>query len=197
MYHKELEKSKLVLTSVIELGSYCQLRNPAILKARENSLLAENYTHRYDKDKNIQALLKCLEHSEDLLQHHDSPEDWAGLYYNYGSVWLAIVNTIPDDAGHAQVGKHAGQNERRYYERAFDFSTKDPRFTVQNKKLTYIVLSTAARARQKHITSKDTRDAKSLPLGSRIHLLKTRLDQYDRQGFYPRARNSRGRVTDC
>jgi len=30
MYHKEFKKSKLFLTSVIELGSYCQLRNPAI-----------------------------------------------------------------------------------------------------------------------------------------------------------------------
>lgn len=122
MYHKEFKKSKLYLTSVIELGSYCQLRNPAILIARASFLLAENYTHRYNKDKKIQALLKCLEHSEDLLQHHNSPEDWTELYYNYGLVWLAIMSTIPDDARHAQARKHAGQNARRYFERAIDFS---------------------------------------------------------------------------
>ena len=212
MYHKDLKKSKLFLTSVIELGSYCQLRNPAILIARANFLLAENYTHRYDKHKKIQALLKCLEHSEDLLQHHDSPEDWAELYYNYGSVWLAIMSTIPDNARRAQARKHAGQNARRYYERAIDFSKKDPRLRVQLKKLTYCHLgaakvlldctSTAARARQKHITPNDMRDAKShldfvervlgdyLPLGSRMHLFKTRSDQYYRQGFYQRAKET-------
>ncbi|KAL9953653.1 hypothetical protein ACROYT_G041104 [Oculina patagonica] len=75
MYQKEFKKSKLFLTSVIDFGSYCQLRNPAILIARANFLLVENHTHMYDKDKKIQFLLKCLEHSEDLLQHHDSPED--------------------------------------------------------------------------------------------------------------------------
>lgn len=212
MYHKEFKKSKLYLTSVIELGSYCQLRNPAILIARASFLLAENYTHRYNKDKKIQALLKCLEHSEDLLQHHNSPEDWAELYYNYGLVWLAIMSTIPDDARHAQARKHAGQNARRYFERAIDFSKNDPRLRVQIKKLTYCNLgaanvlldctSTAARARQKHITPNDMRDAKShldfvehvlgegLPLGSRMHLLKTRSDQYYRQGFYQRAKDT-------
>lgn len=212
MYHKELKKSKLFLTSVIELGSYCQLRNPAILIARANFLLAENYTHRYDKDKKIQALLNCLEHGENLLQHHDSPEDWAELYYNYGSVWLAIMSTIPDDARHAQARKHAGQNARHYYERAIAFSKKDPRLRVQIKKLTYCHLgaakvildctSTAARVRQKHITPNDMRDAKShldfvervlgdcLPLGSRMHLFKTRADQYYRQGFYQRAKDT-------
>jgi len=212
MYHKELKKSKLFLTSVIELGSYCQLRNPAILIARANFLLAENYTHRYDKDKKIQALLNCLEHGENLLQLHDSPEDWAELYYNYGSVWLAIMSTIPDDARHAKARKHAGQNARRYYERAIAFSKKDPRLRVQIKKLTYCHLgaakvlldctSTAARVRQKHITPNDMRDAKShldfvesvlgdcLPLGSRMHLFKTRSDQYYRQGFYQRAKDT-------
>ena len=206
MYHKELKKSKLFLSSVIELGSYCQLRNPAILIARANFLLAENYTHRYDKDKKTQALLNCLEESEHLLQHHDSPEDWAELYYNYGSVWLAIMSTIPDDTRHAQARKHAGQNAGRYYERAIDFSKRDPRLRVQIKKLTYCHLgaakvlldctSTAARIRQKHITPKDMKDANDhldfvervlgdcLPLGSRMHLFKTRSDQFYRQGFF-------------
>ena len=83
---------------------------------------------------------------------------------------------------------------------------------VQIKKLTYCHLgaakvlldctSTAARIRQKHITPHDMRDAQShldfveralgdcMPLGSRMHLFKTRSDQYYRQGFYERAKET-------
>lgn len=139
-------------------------------------------------------------------------EDWAELYYNYVSVWLAIMSTIPDDARHAQARKHAGENARRYHERAIASSKKDPGLRVQIKKLTYCHLgvakvlldctSTAARTRRKHITPNDIKDAQShldfvervlgdcLPLGSRMHLFKTRSDQYYRQGFYERAKET-------
>lgn len=206
MYHKEFKKSKVFLTSVIQLGNYCQLRNAAILIARARFLLVENNTHMYERDKKIQALLKCLEHSEDLLKHHNSPEDWAELCYNYGLAWLAVMSTIPDDDRSAQARKHARENARCYFERAIAFCKKDPRLRVQVKKLTYCNLgaaavlldctSTAARTEQKHITPEDIKDAQGhldfvervlgdcLPLGSRMHLFKTRSDQYYRQGFY-------------
>ncbi|KAJ7374317.1 hypothetical protein OS493_007405 [Desmophyllum pertusum] len=160
----------------------------------------------YERDKKIQALLKCLEHSEDLLKHHNSPEDWAELYYNYGLAWLAVMSTIPDDDRSAQARKHARENARCYFERAIAFCKKDPRLRVQVKKLTYCHLgaaavlldctATAARTEQKHIPPEDIKDAQGhldfvervlgdcLPLGSRMHLFKTRSDQYYRQGFY-------------
>lgn len=84
---------------------------------------------------------------------------------------------------------------------------------VQIKKLTYCHLgaaavlldctSTASRTRrQKHITLNDVKDAQShldfvervlgnsLPLGSRMHLYKTRSDQYHRQDFYQLAKDT-------
>ena len=214
MYQKEFKKSKLFLSSVIELGNYCQLRNPNILIARAHFLLVEIYSHMYEEDKKIQALFECLERSEDFLKHHDSPEDWAELYYNRGLVWLADTSTIPVDERRAQARKHVRQNATRAFERAIAFCEKDHRLRVRNKKLSFCHLGSAAvlldctwtaartEIKNKHVTPKDIKDAQrhldfverelgdTLSLGPRMHLFKNRSDQYYRQGFYQLAKET-------
>ena len=214
MYQKEFKKSNLFLSSVIELGNYCQLRNPNILIARAHFLLVEIYSHMYEEDKKIQALFECLERSEDFLKHHDSPEDWAELYYNRGLVWLADTSTIPVDERRAPARKHVRQNATRAFERAIAFCEKDHRLRVRNKKLTFCHLGSAAvlldctwtaartEIKNKHVTPKDIKDAQrhldfverelgdTLSLGPRMHLFKNRSDQYYRQGFYQLAKET-------
>ncbi|KAJ7374313.1 hypothetical protein OS493_007401 [Desmophyllum pertusum] len=46
-----------------------------------------------------------------FLQNHESPEDWAELYYNYGSVWLAYMSMIPDDERNAQARNTAEEKQ--------------------------------------------------------------------------------------
>lgn len=81
MYRKQLTKSKVYFTSVTQLAEHCKLRNPNILTARAYILLAANLNSRARKIKNVSAILECLARSQYLLQNHDSPEDWAEMYF--------------------------------------------------------------------------------------------------------------------
>ena len=62
MYNKQLSKSKLYFTSVIQLADHCKLRNPNILMARAYFLLAANCSCR--KPRNFSTFLECLRRSE-------------------------------------------------------------------------------------------------------------------------------------
>ena len=211
-YRKESKNSKRMFVSVInsEKDRQLQLRNPNILTARAYFLLVADYRNR--KFVKLPPLFEFLRRSECLLQNHESPEDWAELYYNYGSVWLAYMSIIPDDERNATARNTARQNARHYYEQAICFCKRDPRLRVQIKKQTYIHLklaallldcsSTAARARHKVIASNDIKEAKEhldfvqyqlgvcIPLGTRVQLLKTRSDQFYRQGVYQLAKET-------
>ncbi|XP_020612594.1 uncharacterized protein LOC110050954 [Orbicella faveolata] len=203
MYHNQLSKSKLYFTSVIKLGKHCQLRNPKILFARAYFLLAANYSSRASKARNVSTILECLRRSEVLLQNHESPEDWAEMYYNFGIAWMNYMSVVPDDDRNAKARKEMQEKAKTYYERAIAICKKDPRSRVQHKKLTYCHLglaallldctSTVARSPIKVITSQDLRDATkhldiveyqlgNIPRGTRVQVLKTRSDQYYRQG---------------
>jgi len=211
-YHKEFKHSKRMFVSVInsEKDRQLQLRNPNILTARAYFLLVADYRNR--KFVKLSPLFEFLRRSECLLQNHESPEDWAELYYNYGSVWLAYMSIIPDEERNATARYTARQNARHYYEQAICFCKRDSRLRVQIKKQTYIHLklaallldcsSTAARNRHKAIASDDIKEAKehldfvqyqlgvSIPLGTRVQLLKTRSDQFYRQGIYQLAKET-------
>ena len=211
-YHKEFKNSKRMFVSVInsQNSRQLQLRNPNILTARAYFLLVADYRNR--KSVKLSVLFEFLRRSECLLQNHESPEDWAELYYNYGSVWLAYMSMIPDDERNATARNTARRNARRYYEQAICFCKRDPRVRVQIKKQTYIHLklaallldcsSTAARTRHKVIASTDIKEAKEhldfvqyqlgvcVPPGTRVQLLKTRSDQFYRQRIYQLAKET-------
>lgn len=211
-YHKEFKNSKRMFVSVInsEKDRQLQLRNPNILTARAYFLLAADYRSR--KFVKLSPLFEFLRRSQCLLQNHDSPEDWAELYYNYGSVWLVYMSMIPDDERNATARNTARQNARHYYEQAICSCKRDSRVRVQVKKQTYIHLklaallldcsSTAARTRHKSIASDDIKEAKEhldfvqyqlgvcIPTGTRVQLLKTRSDQFYRQGIYQLAKET-------
>ena len=202
MYNKQLRKSKLYLTSVIELAEHCQLRNPNILIARAYILLATNCSCR--KPSNFSTALECLRRSEVLLQNHESPEDRAEMYYKLGMVWLNYMSMFPDDERNAKARKEMQEKAKTYYELAIEICKKDPRSRVQHKRLTYCHLglaallldcsSTVARTRIKVIPSQDLKDARrhldiieyklgeNNSRGTRVQILKRRSDHYYRQG---------------
>ena len=203
IYHKQLSKSKVYFTSVIELAEHCKVRNPNILIARAYFLLVANYSSTARKTKNILTIRECLRRSEVLLQNHESPEDWVEMYYNFGIVWLNYMSIVPDDERNAKARKKIQEKANACYEKAFAISKKDPRSRVQVKGLTYCHLglaallldcsSTNARTRIKVIASQDIKDATKhldieeyelgkIPRGTRVQILKRRSDQYYLQG---------------
>ena len=209
-YQKEFKVSKCMFTSVIksEEKQNCSVTNPNILTARAYFLLVADYRSR--KSVKLPPLLEFLQRSEFLLQNHDSPEDWAELYYNYGSVWLKYMSIIPDDLRNAQARKSAREKAKYYYEQAVSFCKRDQRPRVQIKKQTYFHLklaallldcsSNAARTQEKEITPSDIKEAKehldfvqyvlgeTVPVGTQVQLLKTRSDQFYRQRLYQLAK---------
>ena len=211
-YHKEFKNSKQMFIPVINSDKDKQLqpRNRNILIARAYFLLVED--HRSRKFVKLPPLFEFLRRSEFLLQNHESPEDWAELYYNYGSVWLLYMSMIPDDERNAQARNAARSKARYCCERAISFCKKDPRLRVQIKQQTYTHLQlaallldcslAAARTRQKVIPPTEIEEAKEHldfvqytldtcpPLGTRVQLLKTRSDQFYRQGIYQLAKET-------
>ena len=211
-YQKESKKSKSMFTSVIksEQTQNYDVTNPSILTARAYFLLVEDYTNR--NSMKLSPLFEFLRRSEFLLQNHDSPEDWAELYYNYGCVWLKYMSIIPDDLRNAQARETARDKAKYYYEQAISFCQRDKRPRVQIKKQTYCHLglaallldcsSTAARTQEKEIAPCDIKEAKehldfvqhrlgeSVPRGTQVQLLKTRSDQFYRQRLYQLAKET-------
>lgn len=209
-YQKKFKQSKCLFMSVINSDTISQLTNPNVLTARAYHRLVQDY--RYRKKIKVSALFHCLEKSEFLLQNHQSPEDWCEVYYNYGSLWLAYMSTIPDDERHAQARNDARKKARCYFEKTIESCKKDHRLRVQIKKQRYGHLrvaallldctSTVARVQKKVIPPQDMEDAikhldilerqfsNNVPNGTRVQILKTRSDQYYRQGFYQLAKET-------
>jgi len=125
------------------------------------------------------------------------------MYYNLGIAWLNYMSVVPDDDRNAKARKEMQEKAKNCYEWAIAICKKDPRSRVQHKKLTYCHLglaallldcsSTVARNRIKVIPSQDLKDATKhldiveyepgdIPRGTRVQVLKTRSDQYYRQG---------------
>ena len=211
-YQKESKKSKSMFTSVIQLEQTqnCDVTNLGILTARAYFSLVADYTNR--KSVTLSPLFELLQRSEFLLQNHDSPDDWAELYYNYGCVWLKYMSIIPDDLRNAQARETARDKAKYYYEQAVSFCQRDKRPRVQIKKQTYCHLglaallldcsSTAARTQEKEIAPSDIKKAKEhldfvqyrldggVPTGTQVQLLKTRSDQFYRQRLYQLAKET-------
>ena len=209
-FQKKFKQSKRLFISVINSDAISQLTNPNILLARAYNRLVQDY--RYRKNIKLSALFHCLEKSEYLLQNQQSPGDWSEVYYNYGSLWLAYMSTIPDDNRHAQARNDARRKARCYFEKTIERVKEDPRLRVQIKKQRYghlrvaVLLldcnSTAARVRKKVIPPEDMQDAikhldilerqfsNNVPHGKRAQILKTRSDQYYRQGLYQMAKET-------
>ena len=209
-YQKEFKQSKRLFISVINTDTVSKLINPNILLARAYYRLVQN--HRYRKNMKLSVLFHCLEKSEFLLQNHQSPGDWSEVYYNYGSLWLAYMSTIPDDERHAQARNDARRRARYYFEKTIECCKKDHRLRVQIKQQIYGHLrvaallldctSTVARIRKKVIPPQDMEDAikhldilerqlgSNIPRGTRVQILKTRSDQYYRQGLYQLAKET-------
>ena len=211
-YQKESKKSKRVFTSVIKSvqTQICDVTNPGILTARAYFSLVAGYGNR--ESVKLSSLFECLRRSEFLLQHHDSPDDWAELYYTYGSVWLKYMSIIPDDLRNAQARETARDKAKYYYEQAISFCQRDKRPRVQIKGQTYchfglaaLLLdcsSTAARTQEKEVAPSDITKAKehldfvqyrlgeSVPTGTQVQLLKTRSDQFYRQRLYQLAKET-------
>ena len=209
-YQKEFKQSKRLFISVINTDTVSKLINPNILLARAYYRLVQN--HRYRKNMKLSVLFHCLEKSEFLLQNHQSPGDWSEVYYNYGSLWLAYMSTIPDDERHAQARNDARRRARYYFEKTIECCKKDHRLRVQIKQQIYGHLrvaallldctSTVARIRKKVIPPQDMEDAikhldilerqlgSNIPRGTRVQILKTRSDQYYRQGLHQLAKET-------
>jgi len=141
-YQKEFKQSKRLFISVINTDTVSQLINPNILLARACYRLVQDY--RYRNNMKLSVLFHFLEKSEYLLQNHKSPGDWSELYYNYGSLWLAYMSTIPDDERHAQARNDARRKARCYFEKTIECCKKDPRLRVQIKLQIYGHLRVAA-----------------------------------------------------
>ena len=203
-YQKESKKSKSMFTSLIQSdkNKTCNALNSNILMARAYFLYVADIRKR--KPVKLPRLFEYLKRSEFLLQNHDSPEDWAELYQKYGRLWLDRMSLIPDDERNAPARTTARENARYYFEQAISHSQEDHRLRVQVKRQRHIRLnlatllldcvSTAVRTQAKAIPSSDIKKAEehlnfiqqnlgdSVPMGTRIQLLKTRSDQFYRQG---------------
>ena len=211
-YQKEFKNSERMFISVIESEKTqnCDVMNPSILTARAYFLLVADYRNK--ESVKLSTLFEFLKRSEFLLQNHDSPEEWAELYYNYGSVWLKYMSIIPDDLRNAQAREAARDKAKYYYEQAVSFCQRDERPRVQIKNQTYCHLglaallldcsSTAARTQEKEVAPSDIKKAKehldfvqyrlgeSVPTGTQVQLLKTRSDQFYRQRLYQLAKET-------
>ena len=210
-YQKEYKKSKRVFTSVIKSvqTQNCDVTNPGILTARAYLSLVAGGNRKSVK---LSLLFEFLRRSKFLLQHHDSPDDWAELYYKYGSIWLTFMSLIPDDLRNAQARETARDKAKYYYEQAVSFCQRDKRPRAQIKKQTYCHLrlaallldcsSTAAQTQEKEIAPSAIKEAKehldfvqyrlgeSVTTPTLVQLLKTRSDQFYRQRLYQLAKET-------
>lgn len=161
------------------------------------------YSSTARKTKNVSTISECLRRSEFLLQNHESLEDWAEMYYNFGIVWLNYMSMVRNDERNAKARRKIQEKAKACYEQAIAICKKDPRSLVQLKRLTYCHLglaalfldcsSTNAKTRIKVIPSPDIKDAtkhlniveyelSEIPRGTHEQILKKCSSQYYRQG---------------
>lgn len=212
-YENKSKSAKKMLISVTESDLNGQALYGDVISARAFYVLAA-HMRREEKHRKLKLtrLFEYLRRSEHLLQQYDSPEDWADLYYTYGCLWLDYMTLIPDDARNARARYATRDNARCCFEKALFFSQQDHRLRVRIKreryahiKLATILLdccSTAARIQEKTIPPCDIKQAEEhlnivqfklgdgLPVSTWIQLLKTRSDQFYRQGSYNLAKET-------
>jgi len=212
-YENKSKSAKKILISVTESDLNGQALFGDVISARAFYVLAAHMRReeKYRKFK-LTLLFEYLRRSEHLLQQYDSPEDWADLYYTYGCLWLDYMTLIPDDTRNARARYATRDNARCSFEKALSFSQRDHRLRVRIKreryahiKLATILLdccSTAARIQEKTIPPCDIKQAREhldivhfklgdgLPISTWIQLLKTRSDQFYRQGSYNLAKET-------
>ena len=199
-YENKSKLAKKMLISITESDLNGQALHGNAISARAFFLLAA-HMRREEKNRKLKLteLFEYLRRSEYLLQHYDSPVDWADLHYIYGCLWLDYLNLIPDSAA-------IRDNARCSFEKALFFSQKDHRLRVRIRreryahiKLASVLLdccSTTARIQQKTIPPSDIKQAEdhldivqfklgdSIPKITWIELLKTRSYQFYRRGSY-------------
>jgi len=212
-YENKSKSAKKMLISVTKSDVNGQALYGDVISARAFYVLAAHMRReeKYRKFK-LTLLFEYLRRSEHLLQQYDSPEDWADLYYTYGCLWLDYMTLIPDDTRNARARYITRDNARCSFEKALSFSLQDHRSRVRIKreryahiKLAAILLdccSSAARIQEKTIPPCDIKQAEehldivhfklgdSLPISTWIQLLKTRSDQFYRQGSYNLAKET-------
>ena len=212
-YENKSKSAKKMLISVTESDLNGQALYGDVISARAFYVLAA-HMRKEEKHRKLKLtlLFDYLRRSEHLLQQYDSPEDWADLYYTYGCLWLDYMTLIPDDTRNARARDATRDNARCSFEKALFFSQQDHRLRVRIKreryahiKLAAILLdccSTAARIQEKTIPPCDIKQAEEhldivrfklgggLPISTWIQLLKTRSDQFYRQGSYNLAKET-------
>ena len=193
-YANDCRKSRKLYKDAILMGN--SLHNRDLLQGRAYFQLAACYR----LEKKFGKAIQCLKRAEELLCNHESGEDTAELNYVYGTIWLDIYCTnLADVQGRKAVKEEA----KKYLERSAENCARDDRPRVQLKKNRYFNLRIAAlhldcglkAARETcHVTSEDIEEAKKrldfveyflsdgIPPGTKVQLLKTRSDQYYRQG---------------
>ena len=135
------------------------------------------------------------------------------MYHNSGIAWLDYMSVVSDDERNAKRRRKIQEKAKNCYERAIAICKRDPRSRVQHKKLTYCHIglaallldcsSKAARTRIEEMPTQDFKVAKrhldiaeselgDIPRGTRVQVLKTRSDQYYRQGpeMYQKAKET-------
>ncbi|PFX18556.1 hypothetical protein AWC38_SpisGene17065 [Stylophora pistillata] len=203
-YYEETKNADMVLILKIEQAVALSYENKP--KSAKKMLISVTQS-----DLNGQASYGDVISARALYQY-DSPEDWADLYYTYGCLWLDYMSLIADDTRKARARNATRNNARCSLEKALNFSQLDHRLRVRIKreryahiKLAAILLdccSTAARIQEKTIPTSDIKQAKEhldivqfklgndIPTSTWIQLLKTRSDQFYRQGSYNLAKET-------
>ena len=194
-YHaNDLKQCKPLFNAAIRKAE--SLVNGSLLQARALFLKSTVYRRLMKYNKSLQ----CLQRAELLLSNHEPGEDTANLHYHYGTFWLYLHNTKPSDSRGRQVYRRRGTEA---LEKAMEHAARDDRWRVPLKRSIYCNLRIAAlcldcsskMARQtpQYLTA-DIGEAEKrldfveyqlgdgLPRGTKVELLKTRSDQYYRQG---------------
>lgn len=222
-YHTEFKQSRKLFNSVINKRVQHPLRNENVLMARAHYLIVDNCVDRFRKVTKIQFMQQCLEKSQLLLQHVDSPQDWAELYYTSGNLGLARLSTIPiSEQRHAQARKAIEDEAKHNFELAIAFCKKDHRERFQTKfqrychlKVAQLLLDTSSTAAlhqqnvlpperieeaKQHLDFVEGRLGNKMPLGTRVEFLQTRCDQFYRQEKFQLAKETAEeayRIADC
>ena len=202
-FENDLKGSRRLYREVIRMGEALHNRN--LLQGRAYFQLAATYR----RQKKFGKAIGYLQRAEALLSFQEPGEDTAELLYSYAVEWLYLYwNSFAEDEGRAVFKARA----KEYLERAADHNERDDRARVRSKRELHFHLSvatllldcgtTAARENRTisreeiaeakiHLDIVECRAAtKDIPLGRKIKLLKTRSDQYRREGKFAEAKET-------